>query len=79
MPPELHRVRRGRYFVPGDLPCVFQEEDPLGVNICEDTWGPQDRSRPAGCREYRNQHLRGCLGAKAPQAAREAARRSGSC
>src|SRR3989475_479435 len=31
-----------RYFVPGDRPCVFQVgETRFGVNICEDTWGPQ--------------------------------------
>jgi NAD+ synthetase len=31
-----------RYFVPGDLPCVFQVgETRFGVNICEDTWGSQ--------------------------------------
>jgi NAD+ synthase (glutamine-hydrolysing) len=31
-----------RYFKPGDSPCVFRiGELSFGVNICEDTWGPQ--------------------------------------
>ncbi len=31
-----------RYFVPGDSACVFEVgETRFGVNICEDTWGPQ--------------------------------------
>src|SRR6266513_2210114 len=39
-----------RYFVPGDRPCVFQVgETRFGVNICEDTGGPQGppTARPA--------------------------------
>src|SRR5713226_6236083 len=63
-----------RYFVPGDLPCVFQVgETRFGVNICEDTWGPQGplTTRPDAVRVGIN-ICADAWGAKAPQAAREA-------
>src|SRR5947209_325709 len=63
-----------RYFVPGDLPCVFQEgETRFGVNICEDTWGPQGplTTRPDAVSIGIN-ICADAWGAKAPQAAREA-------
>src|SRR5438445_549697 len=63
-----------RYFVPGDLPCVFQEgETRFGVNICEDTWGPQGplTIRPDAVSIGIN-ICADAWGAKAPQAAREA-------
>ncbi len=63
-----------RYFVPGDLPCVFQvRETRFGVNICEDTWGPQGplTTRPDAVSIGIN-ICADAWGAKAPQAAREA-------
>src|SRR5260221_7559975 len=63
-----------RYFVPGDSPCVFQEgETRFGVNICEDTWGPQGplTIRPDAVSIGIN-ICADAWGAKAPQAAREA-------
>jgi NAD+ synthetase len=63
-----------RYFKPGDRPCVFQvRETRFGVNICEDTWGPQGplTARP----DVVSIGINICAdawGAKAPQAAREA-------
>src|SRR6266496_313533 len=63
-----------RYFVPGDLPCVFQVgETRFGVNICEDTWGPQGplTIRPDAVSIGIN-ICADAWGAKAPQAAREA-------
>jgi len=63
-----------RYFVPGDLPCVFQVgETRFGVNICEDTWGPQGplTTRPDAVSIGIN-ICADAWGAKAPQAAREA-------
>src|SRR5437879_7297658 len=63
-----------RYFVPGDFPCVFQVgETRFGVNICEDTWGPQGplTTRPDAVRIGIN-ICADAWEAKAPQAAREA-------
>jgi len=63
-----------RYFAPGDLPCVFQVgETRFGVNICEDTWGPQGplTTRPDAVSIGIN-ICADAWGAKAPQAAREA-------
>jgi len=63
-----------RYFEPGDRPCVFQVgETRFGVNICEDTWGPQGplTIRPDAVRVGIN-ICADAWGAKAPEAAREA-------
>ncbi len=65
-----------RYFEPGDRPCVFDVAGGrLGVNICEDVWGPQGprTARPA-VPEVRDQdELRGQPSvAEAPRMARAA-------
>ena len=65
-----------RYFEPGDRPCVFQvAETRFGVNICEDTWGPQGplTTRPdAGKVSIGINICADAWEAKAPRAAREA-------
>src|SRR5258706_2783356 len=63
-----------RYFVPGDFPCVFQVGDTrFGVNICDDTWGPQGplTTKPDAVSIGIN-ICADAWEAKAPQAAREA-------
>src|SRR3989449_6277801 len=63
-----------RYFVPGELPGVFQEgETRFGVNICEDTWGRQGplTTRPDAVSIGIN-ICADAWGPKAPQSARKA-------
>ncbi|HEY6239485.1 MAG TPA: NAD+ synthase [Burkholderiales bacterium] len=65
-----------RYFEPGDSPCVFQvAETRFGVNICEDTWGPQGPLTVRPDSEKVKLGINICADAwraSAPQAAREA-------
>ncbi|MBX9965641.1 MAG: NAD+ synthase [Burkholderiales bacterium] len=65
----------GRYFEPGDRPCVFDVAGGrLGVNICEDVWGPQGprTARPAA-EPGEHDELRGTPSvAEAPRMARAA-------
>ena len=65
-----------RYFEPGDRACVFDVAGGrLGVNICEDVWGPQGprTARPAVTEAGEHDELRGSASvAEAPRMARAA-------
>lgn len=65
-----------RYFEPGDRPCVFDVAGGrLGVNICEDVWGPQGprTARPTAPESHDRDELRGQPSvAEAPRMARAA-------
>jgi NAD+ synthetase len=64
-----------RYFAAGDAPCVFNVKGiSFGVNICEDTWGPQGPSLANPGPDGRALEMGGesPSGARAPRQAREA-------
>jgi NAD+ synthetase len=65
-----------RYFEPGDRPCVFEAAGgKLGLNICEDVWGPQGprtaRAPRADAAEHDERPGQGSA-AEAPRMARAA-------
>jgi NAD+ synthetase len=68
-----------RYFEPGDRPCVFDVgETRFGVNICEDTWGPNGPLTARARAEQVSMGINICADAwdtHAPQAARDAGAR----
>lgn len=65
-----------RYFAPGTQPCVFRVGGVrFGVNICEDTWGPEGRfsTRPGGDEAGAGAEFHSSASdATAPRAARDA-------
>ena len=65
-----------RYFESGARPCVFRIADvSFGVNICEDTWGPEGRLAARPSLENVNLGINICADAwraNAPRTAREA-------
>ena len=80
-PAELRRVRRARYFVPGDEPLQLYviAGVRVGVSICEDAWSPTGPDRRAGRRRRRagRQHQRVAVLRRACRRARADARDPG--